>query len=211
MPPLGALSFSILCHMQVASPDERRVSPYRELTYTTEGIAEVRRVARETERGRAMAGEIFESAAPWLKMSDNSIRALLPSEDAFFATGVAGDPKTDQSWPTSGSSGDVCNLSRPGIVRSPYTGDLYGDTPYYDPGDGWVRPADGKRFYFKGIWNAWIIQRLHEAVDDLALAYMLTGDETVAARGLLILDGLATLKAKRGVEPGFIDSTSYER
>jgi len=199
--------------LQVAAPGESPVVPYRGLTYTADGIEEVRSVARDTVRGGTMAAEIFESAAPWLALSDAEIRALLPPVDALFAYGTAGDPKTDQSWPVYGRSDDVCNLVRPGTVRSPYTGDLYGNAgpgeAYYDSGDGWIRLSDGKVFYFKGIWNSWIVQQLHEAVDNLALAYMLTGDEAVAARGLLILDELAGLKAARGEESGFIDSSSY--
>lgn len=213
--PIGSLSFALLhkSRLQVAAPGENPVVPYRGLTYTSVGIEEVRSVARDTVRGRAMATEIFASATPWLVLSDGQVRALLPPVDALFAYGTAGDPKTDQSWPVYGRSDDVCNLDRPGTVRSPYTGDLYGNAQpgeaYYDSGNGWVRPSDGKVFYFKGIWNSWIVQQLHEAVDNLALAYMLTGDETVAERGLLILDELAALKAARGEESGFIDSSSY--
>ncbi len=199
--------------LRVASPDERPVRPYRGLTYTAAGIREVRAVARDTPRGRILAAEVFASVGPWLALSDEAMRALVPAPDATLASGVAGDPKTNQSWPPAGRGEDMCSLDRPGTVRSPHTGDVYGDAPagapFHDSGDGWVRPADGRRFYFRGIWNSWIIGQLHAAVDNLALAFMLTGDERTAERGLLILDELATLKARRGEDPGLIDGASY--
>lgn len=199
--------------LRIAAPGQAPVRPLRALTYTAGGIEEVRRIARDTERGKALADDIFQSAAPWLAMPETRLRALVPPADMTVAYGTAGDPRTGQSWPRFGRSGDVSSLERPGVLRSPHTGDLYGNAkagePYYDPGDGWVRPSDGKRFYFKGIWNAWIVQHLHDAADDLALAYMLGGDEAAARRAMLILDAMAALKAARGEEPGFPDVPGY--
>lgn len=199
--------------LKVAARQTRPVTPYRGLVYTPEGIEQVREVARETERGQAMAEGIFAIVEPWLALSDQAISDLVPAADAVFAAGNAGDPKTGQSWPTTARQQGMCSLERPGTVRSPHTGDIYGNAAagelYYDDGEGWVRPSDGRKFYFKGIWNSWIVNQMHEAVDNLALAYMLTGDEAVAERALLILDELATLRRKRALDPGLIDGYSY--
>ncbi|MBC2595714.1 heparinase II/III family protein [Ruficoccus amylovorans] len=199
--------------LRVAAAGERPVAPCRGLTYTPEGIETVRETARDSTRGQLLAAEIFENAQPWLAMSDEEIRALVPTADSVLAVGYAGDPKTGQSWPSWARSGGMCSLDRPGTVRSPYTGDIYGAAgpgeEYYDAGDGWVRPSDQKRFYFKGVWNSWIIDQMHDAVDTLSLAYMLSGDPAVADRALLILDELATLVAQRSPEQGAIDGFSY--
>ncbi len=173
------------------------IQPLRGLVYDREGIAEVR---RQAARGvhKDLVQKIMEQAREWGARSDGEVAALIPPTDSVFAYGMAGDPKTSRAWPRFGREDNMCSWDRPGTVRSPHTGDIYGAAKegeaYYDPGTGWKR-EDGKIFYFKGIWNAWVIDRLHEAVDNLSLAYLLTGEETHARRALFILDRLATLRA----------------
>lgn len=199
--------------LRVAAPDERPIRPYRGLTYTEEGIREVRRVARESERGRKLAADLFAATAVWLALPEAEVRRILPGPKDLFAGGIAGDPQTGEPWPSYGRGADMCCLDRPGTVRSPATGILYGNAkpgePFHDNGSGWRRPSDGKIFYFKGIWHTWLIQSLHVAADDLALAYMLSGEEAVAERGLFLLDALAALRVARGEEKGLSDMPSY--
>ncbi len=193
--------------LQVAAPDEKPVRPYRELAYSQADIAEVRRAALTGVNQQAVDA-VLKVAAQWLAYSDQQVIDPIPPADAAFAYGFAGDPRTDQNWPWFGRDG-VCSLDRPGEVRSPHTGDIYGiqkpGEDFYDPGDGWVRPSDGKRFYFKGVWHEYMDRLLHEVIYQLALAYMLTGDEAIAQRCLFILDRLAYCRTQRPQIDGAID------
>src|SRR5690606_20765850 len=181
-----------------------------------EGIERVREVARSTSRGQAMAAAVFETAEQWLAFSPAEIEALVPSPDSVFAMGYSGDPKTGNPWPAHARGDEMCRLDRPGEVRSPDTGDVYGiqqpGEEFYDDGGGWRRPNDGQVFYFVGIWNAWLVDRMLSSIDDMALAYMLSGDERVAERALQMLDALATLRANRPADRGPVDwPTPYEQ
>ncbi|MCC6679745.1 MAG: heparinase [Phycisphaeraceae bacterium] len=193
--------------LHIADPDQMPVRPYRELAYSQADIAAVRRAALAGVNRRAV-DEVFKVAARWLAYSEQEVIDLIPPPDAAFAYGFAGDSKTDQNWPWFGRDG-VCSLDRPGEVRSPHTGDIYGiqkpGEEFYDPGDGWVRPSDGKRFYFKGVWHEYMDRLLHEVIYQLALAYMLTGDEAIAQRCLFILDRLAYCRTQRPAIDGAID------
>jgi|GEM_PF-5188875 len=191
------------------SPDRALIRPYRGIAYVESDVPEVRRLARDKKANAEAVRKILETARQWLQRSDEEIVALIPKPGAAFAHGYAGDPKTGQSWPRAGT-GNLCNLSYPGEVRSPYTGDVYGiqkeGEPYYDPGDGWVRPSDGRRFYFKALWNSFVARSMHEGVDALALAYLLTGEPETARKALFILDRLATLRKQTPDYKCMIDS-----
>lgn len=207
--PLVLLAF--FCALPQARTAEP-VEPYRGLAYTAKDVVEVRRLAAETAEGAVIAAAIEKKAAEWMKRSDEEIIALVPANDALFAHGYAGDPKTGQAWPRFGRSDDVCSLDRPGQVKSPYTGDIYGiqkpGEKYYDDGKGWTRAGDGRVFYFKALWNSYVVDQLHEGLDYLSLAYMLNGDPAIARRALLILDRLATLRAASPYKTGLVDSVN---
>jgi Heparinase II/III-like protein len=182
--------------LAVSAPNSNPVSPLRGLRYSAKDIMQMRKSAIKDPDFKAVAQSFLGKAAGWLQYSDAEIKAFLPPKDGVYAYGFAGDPKTNRSWPRFGKK--ICSLDLPLQVKSPFTGTIYGiqgpGEPYYDPGDGWVRPGDGKRFYFKGVWNSYVIRQLHGAIDHLAVAYALTGDEAVAARALLIFDYLAKLR-----------------
>ncbi len=179
---------------RVAKPDERPVHPYRGVIQSADDIRLMRQMARSDARFADTVRQWFETADKWLAMSEQELIDLMPPEGASFAYGLAGDPRTNGSWPRYGRGG-LCDLSRPGQVLSPYTGDVYGiqkpGEEFYDPGDGWVRPSDGQRFYFKGIWNAYAFEQILGSLHPLANAYILSGDERYAERTLLILDLMA--------------------
>ncbi len=196
--------------LEIAAPEQNPVVPLRRIVYREEQIRQIRKTLLEDPRGRqAVARRYLGSAEEWLARGISGVEALLPGDGAVHAIGLAGDPKTGGAWPRWGRSGDVCGLDRPGEVRSPHTGDIYGiqeeGEPYYDPGDGWVDPQTGRRYYFKGVWNAYVVRQLHEAVDDLAVAYMLTGNEEVARLGLHLLDHFAGWRSRHPDDNGLVD------
>jgi hypothetical protein len=201
--------FNSMAVLHVAKPDENPVAPYRGILYTANEINQVREIALNDHAMRKIAGKFLASAKTWANRSDTEIDALIPPVDAVYAYGYAGDPRTDGAWPWFARAKKMCSVDRPYEVRSPHTGDVYAiqkpGEKYYDPGDGWVRPSDSKRFYFKGVWHSYVIDELHKAIDDMAIAYMLTGNEKVAEKALRIFDQLATLRPRLVCDNGCID------
>lgn len=187
---------------------ERQVKPVRGLSYTAREIEEVREAARTEKRFATVYKKWFELTAQWTAKTEAEIDALLPADLAIYADGgTGGDPKTNQPWPKWGAG--ICSLDKPFEVRSPHTGDIYGvakeGEPFYDNGNGWVRESDGKRFYFRGIWNSYVIMAVLNSLDAMANTYMLTGDEAVARRTLYLLDKMASMRSKRGEIDGPVD------
>lgn len=177
------------------------VEPVSSLLYSPEEIVEVRNAVATNPVMKVAADEFLKRSERWMQMSEKELESLLPPPDAMYAAGYAGDPKTNAPWSRWGRGGEVCSLDHPREVKSPYTGDVYGiqkpGEPYFDDGKGWVRPEDGKKFYFKAYWNAYVIRAFHEAIDWLSVSYILTGDQNYADRALWIFDRLATLRANR--------------
>ncbi len=183
------------------------VIPVRGLLYTPEEIRAVRKQATENPRFKAIARRFLSTGEQWVALPEAEIERLIPPPEAKFARGFAGDPVSNQPWPEPGDR--LCSLARPFEVVSPIDKAIYGiQKPgelFHDDGNGWVRPADGKVFYFRGIWNAFVVRKLHEAVDALSVSYLLTGNEAFAGRALVILDRLATLRSKRPSVDTFAD------
>lgn len=178
------------------------LKPYRGLAYTQQDIDKVRQQVAQKGANAKLVKEIVAIADEWMGRSEAEIVALIPDKDAIFAFGSTnGDPRVaGKTWAAYGDRMEMCSLDRPGEIRSPHTGDVYGiqkeGEAFYDPGTGWVRPSDGKVFYFKGMWNSYVIGQLDRGIDNLALAYMLTGNEAYANRALFMLDRLATLRVQ---------------
>ena len=201
---------------KVAAPDEKAVIPLRELAYSAENIRRIRAEALKNKKLQPVINALLKKVRPWLELTDEELKALVPAPDATIAAPTAGDPKMKKSWVTMcgqeflgrcDRNVEVCNIKRPGCIYSPNTKEWYGDEKpgekYYDPGTGWVR-EDGRRFYFKGYWNLWVLIEMHRVMDNLALLYMLSGDELLARRALQILDLLSDLRKKRNPDTCYL-------
>jgi hypothetical protein len=198
--------------LQVASPDEKPVVPFRGLIFSAKDIRDMRRIAHASPKFyKIIRRKYLKIAKKWLHYTDAEIIAFMPHKDAVYAYGIAGDPRTDQPWARFGERG-ICKLDKPHAVVSPKTGHVYGiqkkGEVFFDDGKGWRR-KDGRVFYFKGIWNAFIVRKMHKAIDKLAIAYALTGNERIAKRALLIFNYLAMLRPLSN-ERGPID-VSYKK
>ena len=66
------------------------------------------------------------------------------------------------------------------------------DADHPDTGTGYTDPS-GKKFYFIGTYNSFVIETLNSALDKLTLAYALTEDAKYSAKAALILDELARI------------------
>jgi hypothetical protein len=201
---------------QIAEPGKKLVKPLRELAYSAKNIERIREEARSNPKLKPLISSLLKQVTPWLKLTDDELKSLLPSPDAVIAAPTAGDPKVNKILPRMcgqeflgrGDRGvEFCTLEKPGFVYSPNTKEWYGDEKpgekYYDPGTGWVR-EDGKRFYFKGYWNLWVLIEMHRAMDNLAFLYMLSGDEILARRALQIMDLLSDLRKKRNPDTCYL-------
>jgi hypothetical protein len=201
---------------QIAKPGEKLVKPLCELTYSVRNIEGIREEARNNPKLKPLIDSLLKQVKPWLKLTDKELKALVPSPDATIAAPTIGDPKVNKALPSmSGQEflgrGDrkvmFCTIKKPGCIYSPNTKEWYGNEKagekYYDSGKGWVR-EDGKRFYFKGYWNLWVLIEMHRTMDNLALLYMLSGDEILARRALQILDLLSDLRKKRNPDTCYL-------
>ncbi len=115
---------------------------------------------------------------------------VLPAGGACFAYGFTGCPICDASW---GIWGDAqASFDQPGQVTCKQ-GHTLPDAAHPDAGTGYVGP-DQRIHYFVGSYNAWVVETLtFKALEHLALAYSLTGEERYAAKAALILDALAAI------------------
>ncbi|NUP99248.1 MAG: heparinase II/III family protein, partial [Armatimonadetes bacterium] len=169
------------------TPQGREVHPCVYLT--PEDVARARRLAAETAWGKRIAGRIIDDAAKWLARSEAEWRAFLPPPGACYAYGFTGSPKNGQGWGSWG--GARCSWEQPGKVTTP-DGQVLPNAQYPDDGGGYHSP-DGRIHYFVGSWNAWVTEQWGNAIDQLADAYALTGDEKHADRAAFFLDLLASI------------------
>jgi len=130
------------------------------------------------------------SADEWVAKDDAWIASLIPPKGACFAYGFTGCPICRASWGQWG--GARCSFDNPAHVTCA-NGHVLPDAEHPDPGTGYVGP-DGRIHYFVGSYNAWVVETLQfKALQPLAYAYTLTGDEKYAAKAATILDLLADL------------------
>ena len=110
----------------------------------------------------------------------------------------------------SGTYPWVCNIQDPYRLRCPVGGEYYPDNDfaayyksgmnnhalliedkYVDPGRGYVDPATGEKYWFVAYachraWQSWI-----SIINQLAHAYMVTGDRIYAEKAIVMLDRIA--------------------
>lgn len=141
-------------------------------------------------------------ADEWVARPDEWIRDVLPKPGEKFSYGSAGcpNPKCGKSWGRFGEA--VADLDRPLVLICPHCKTEFDlndpKEPYNDTGDGVV--VNGRRFWLRGVWNAFVVDQMWSAfhadaaaIVNLADAYALTGDEQYARKAIVIMDALATL------------------
>ncbi len=173
----------------LASLTPKRRAEYPCVYNTPADVARARRNAKETAWGRRVADGVVKSADRWLARSEAEWRRFLPAPGACYAYGFTGSPKSGASWGTWG--GARCSWDEPGRVRSG-DGLVLPNEQYPDGGTGYRGP-DGRVHYFVGSWNAWVTEQWTDAIDQLADAYAVTGDERYADRAACFLDLLASI------------------
>ncbi|MBM3497429.1 MAG: hypothetical protein FJX74_02055, partial [Armatimonadetes bacterium] len=157
---------------------------------TPEDVARARRRIETDEWARQWFAATKASADEWVAKDEAWIASIIPAEGACFAYGFTGCPICRASWGQWG--GARCNFEMPGQVTCA-NGHVLPDAEHPDPGTGHVGP-DGRIHYFVGSYNAWVVETLQfKALQPLAYAYTLTGDEQYANRAADLLDRLAVI------------------
>ncbi|MGI6543301.1 MAG: alginate lyase family protein [Limnochordia bacterium] len=175
-----------------------QVVPKVGLYITAADIEHARRLVEEYDWAKRLKDDIVNEADFWVRMSDDWYKSIIPPAGSIFAYGQTGCPVDGSAWANFGGNG-VADFSRPYTLRCPNGITInFNDpqSPYYDPGAGIT--INGRVYYLRGIWNAFVAQQLvgngsDAIVHKLAHAYALTGEPKYAEKAILILDLLATL------------------
>jgi hypothetical protein len=156
--------------------------------------ADIEQAKRNRERypwARKAATDLLKRADAWADKSDADLIGLIPAEHACFAYGFAGCPICGGTLKSWWGAGGVASLSDPGHIRC-VNGHRLPDHDHPDSGTGWT-DKDGKKFYFVGTYNSFVIDTLTSAMTDLVNAYALSGEQKYAHKAAVILDHLARI------------------
>ena len=139
---------------------------------------------------RQIADAVRREADSWIVRDDGWLRGVVPPPGAAFTYGLTGCPVCGAFW--GPWARDAATFDRPGGVTC-RNGHRLPDAAHPDSGTGYVAP-DGRIHYIVGAYNAWVVETLtFQALESLAHAYTLTGDERYAAKASVILDALAAI------------------
>ena len=160
------------------------------INITSKDLEDTKKRIAHYDWARKKYESIIKAAEMWLKESDQYWLSFLPKQDAAYAYGFTGCPICGSATGTWDAA--HCSWNNPGHV-SCEKGHVLPDAEHPDSGNGYVSPT-GRTHFFVGQFNAWVTEQwTYNALSALSQAYMLTGDERFAERGLLFLDALASI------------------
>lgn len=160
------------------------------INFTSKDLQETRERVKRYDWAKKEYKSIIKAADIWMKDSNQYWLSFLPEQGAAYAYGFAGCPICGS--PTGTWDKAFCSWDNPGHVNCK-KGHILPDAEHPDNGKGYVS-SDGRTYYFAGQFNAWVTEQWTiNAIPVLAQAYLLTGDERYAERGLLLLDALASI------------------
>jgi hypothetical protein len=137
------------------------------------------------------AKDLLAEADKWAGMSDDQLVKLIPPAKSCYAYGFSGCPVCGGKLAAWWGQGGVASLDDPAHIKCD-NGHRLPDEAHPDAGEGWT-DKDGKKFYFVGTYNSFVIDTLTTATTKLCLAYALSGEEKYALKAALILDHLARI------------------
>ena len=157
---------------------------------TPKDVADARKRVTRYEWAKQERDAILKAAESWIKESDQYWLGFLPAKGAAFAYGFTGCPICKSATGTWDKA--LCSWDNPGHVRCE-KGHVLPDAAHPDSGKGYIGP-DGRIHYLVGQFNAWVTEQWTlNALPALSKAYLLTGEERYAERGLLLLDAMASV------------------
>ncbi len=200
--------------------------------YNREDLERARRNAERLAWARDMVDEIVRDADFWARFSDETLYAMVPTQNPLALTVAQYDGCPIHGGNRSTLEGDLlhpyqwrCNIGGEwwyeGIeVENPGTGER---VRVVDDGPGWVAPEGfmnaGVTYYFTGAYRCYLLYRLfsnpyapqtgagHQgrpASQALALAYAFTGERKYARKAGILLNRLAQVYGRlRGIKEGY--------
>ncbi|MGB7158067.1 MAG: hypothetical protein WBD40_08375, partial [Tepidisphaeraceae bacterium] len=156
--------------------------------------ADIERARANREKyawAKAAAAKLIAEADAWATRDDAALIAMIPPPASCYAYGFAGCPVCSGTLKGWWGMNGVASLDDPRHVKC-VNGHRLPDEQHPDAGEGYVDPS-GKKFYFVGTYNAFIIDALTTATTKLCHAYALTGEQRYADKAALILDHLARI------------------
>jgi len=153
-----------------------------DLWVTPEDVESARQRIREKEWARSWVRGVLRSADTWAGLSDDDIRARVPPPKSLFHNKV--------SCPLCGKALKA-SFSHIGGVHCPDCRRTFPDTNHPDDGRGWVNPNTGETHFFTAVYNEYAIDQFELALQNLADAYALTGNESFARAASVLFDQLA--------------------
>lgn len=159
------------------------------LNITAKDVIEAKKRIARYDWAKKNYESIIKSADIWLKESDEYWLKFLPEKDAAYAYGFTGCPicnGTTGTWDNAN-----CSWDNPGHVKCS-NGHVLPNAEHPDSGKGYINP-NGRIHYFVGQFNAWVTEQWRGVPYIMGQAYLLTGDERYADRGLFFLDAVASI------------------
>ncbi len=156
------------------------------LRYTPEDIERARQNVKSGPTWVKQAyNDLKKKADVWLHRSDDFIRSYTPKPYSYYTYGLG------VVCPKCGQMLNPIGWSQPGKL-SCSNGHVYPHEQAPDDGKGWRAP-DGTIYYMTARWNGFVAAEYTVAIEDLAYAYVLSGDNRYAQKAAVILDALATI------------------
>ena len=200
--------------------------------YNRKDLERARRNAERLDWARDMVDRIVRDADFWADFSDETLYAMVPTQNPMALTVAQYDGCPIHGGNRSTFEGDLlhpyqwrCNLGGEwwyhGIeVENPGTGE---PVRVLDEGPGWVAPEGfpnaGVTYYFVGAYRCYLLYRLFSnpyapqtgegpqgrpASQALALAYVFTGERKYAHKAGILLNRLADVYGRlRGIKEGY--------
>jgi len=159
------------------------------LNITENDVVEAKKRIAKYDWAKKNYEAIIREADHWMKETEQYWLKFLPEKGAAYAYGFTGCPICGSATGTWGDAN--CSWDNPGHVKCA-KGHVLPDAEHPDDGKGYVAP-DGRTHYFVGQWNAWVTEQWRGVPYILGQAYLLTGDERYAERGLFFLDAMASI------------------
>ncbi|MFP3903229.1 MAG: NADase-type glycan-binding domain-containing protein [Armatimonadota bacterium] len=156
---------------------------------TPDDVERAKENIEKHEWAQSYFDQVIRSAESCVDHDAEWIREHCPPENACFAYGSTGCPICGARWGTWG--GANCSFDRPGTVKCS-NGHILPNDEYPDDGTGYVG-EDGRKHFFVGSYNAWVVETYQKWCKYLSEAYLLTGEEKYAETCANLLDAIAEI------------------
>ena len=184
----------------------------RSLTSDSE-LAQIRRSISEYPKAKAITDNIIKAADEWVARSDQYVWEMIPPSDIprAFNSSFDGCPVHGKEYFKHGNYSWIMDpFENPWKLKCPVGGEEYPSNDfmayykskdkslltgeYPDDGWGWRKPGDKYKHWFVAYYCHWLWSHyIIPGVENLSLAYQITGDEKYARKAIVMLNRIAEL------------------